>query len=543
MFPGEGELCVGEQRFQRQLAMIARRVQFLKTNLYQYASKRRFAQIATSSALFPHQSHLQQHQQHGQVGAAGSSTPSFLQQQTLKADKIPTPTKIAGASVPWSDSAHSVSESKSEILRDEEATILTYAKKRSERVSLRSLAEVGLGTRPWLSSLRDAMSLENPLCSLNVRLCRVSDPHSPAQKGLLRMATFLHRELPIRFARGITFIDKLDSSRQAPSLRVVREWYRESFRDAVSSPCPVTDGCEESFVKVLTRVRDRHADELLLVARGVFELRAKLGMDGLDGRGGREALHAQLDELHLKRIALRILVGHYLALHQPPRPNYVGIICTRTKLQDVIETAAADARWICKQRFDGCAPRVEVIGGEGMVMACIPESLYYLSMELIKNSLRAVAERYSEALFRDGSMAHGAGGDEGCVPSIKVILSREYSLTEGQQVVIEVRDEGGGIPPEDLGKVFCYLFSTAADADVQQLVMDRHASGLGGERSKHNRGNSKKVPLAGLGYGLGIAKSYALYFGGELEIKNRPGDGCSVFVTLSRLGECKEPLV
>lgn len=33
------------------------------------------------------------------------------------------------------------------------------------------------------------------------------------------------------------------------------------------------------------------------------------------------------------------------------------------------------------------------------------------------------------------------------------------------------------------------------------------------------------------------------YFGGDLEIENHPGQGCSVVVTLNQLGECKERVV
>jgi len=190
---------------------------------------------------------------------------------------------------------------------------------------------------------------------------------------------------------------------------------------------------------------------------------------------------------------------------------------------------------------------VEVIGGENMVMACIPESLYFLTMELIKNSLRAVAERHNTALLHPNAEEDGAlvkDGKQG-VPAIQIVLGKEYSLTDGQQVVIEIRDEGGGIPPKDLDKVFCYFFSTSADAGVQQAIVGGGGLNSSGVNSSNSAGGDrgKKVPLAGLGYGLGIAKSYALYFGGDLKIENRPGEGCSVFVTLSRLGECKEPMV
>lgn len=311
--------------------MLASHAFVLHKQLQQLGCKRALSQLATSAPIHhPQQQHPQQHQpSHPKQQQASRPVPPFLQQQ--QATNVPPPSLNRGAppqpphatTTAAAASAASAPPPSASPLQDEEGAVLTYAKKRSERVSLRSLAEVGLGTRPWLSSMRDAVPMRDPLSSLNSRLSHASDPHSPAEKGLLRMATFLHRELPIRFARGITFIDKLNLCRLAPSLNVVRDCYLQSFRDIVSSPCPTTATNEASFVKVLEQVGERHADELLLVARGVYELRSKLGMDVLESGGSFEALHAQLDELHLKRIALRILMGHYLALHRPARPDYV----------------------------------------------------------------------------------------------------------------------------------------------------------------------------------------------------------------------------
>jgi hypothetical protein len=88
------------------------------------------------------------------------------------------------------------------------------------------------------------------------------------------------------------------------------------------------------------QVRERHADELLMVARGVYQLRARLGVEILGNASSFDELHAQLDELHLKRIALRILIGHYLALHLDKRPDYVGLVCLKTRLRDVVEVRA-----------------------------------------------------------------------------------------------------------------------------------------------------------------------------------------------------------
>jgi hypothetical protein len=108
------------------------------------------------------------------------------------------------------------------------------------------------------------------------------------------------------------------------------------------------------------QVRERHTEELLTMAKGVYELRKKLDRQGqtidspthemihryLDcfymkvseaDRGGQARPRADLCVERWQRIALRILIGHYLALHSEPRPDYVGIVCMKTKVKHVIE--------------------------------------------------------------------------------------------------------------------------------------------------------------------------------------------------------------
>jgi pyruvate dehydrogenase kinase 2/3/4 len=57
-----------------------------------------------------------------------------------------------------------------------------------------------------------------------------------------------------------------------------------------------------------------------------------------------------------------------------------------------------------------------------------------------------------------------------------------------------------------------------------------------------NVDHSIDSPLAGLGYGLPISRSYARYFGGDLSIMSMEGHGTDCFVYLTRLGNTREPL-
>ncbi|KAL2484580.1 [Pyruvate dehydrogenase (acetyl-transferring)] kinase [Abeliophyllum distichum] len=67
---------------------------------------------------------------------------------------------------------------------------------------------------------------------------------------------------------------------------------------------------------------------------------------------------------------------------------------------------------------------------------------HLMVFELIKNSLRAVQEKFTDS-------------DKVALPII---------LVDGlEDVTIKVSDEGGGIPRSDLPKIFTYLYSTTKD--------------------------------------------------------------------------------
>lgn len=77
----------------------------------------------------------------------------------------------------------------------------------------------------------------------------------------------------------------------------------------------------------------------------------------------------------------------------------------------------------------------------------VPEHLYYIMLELLKNALRAVMDRHG----------HGTSPP----PSVRVLLSRDYSLTEGAQIVIRVSDEGTAAREERaIGRSSFYICRT-----------------------------------------------------------------------------------
>ena len=78
---------------------------------------------------------------------------------------------------------------------------------------------------------------------------------------------------------------------------------------------------------------------------------------------------------------------------------------------------------------------------------------------------------------------------------------RTHSQTQTRSQSKQVSDEGGGIKREQMGRVFAFLYTTARDNpnsfdDVEDF--------------------GTQSPMAGLGYGLPVARLYARYSTGYL---------------------------
>lgn len=68
-----------------------------------------------------------------------------------------------------------------------------------------------------------------------------------------------------------------------------------------------------------------------------------------------------LDGFYLSRIGIRILIGQHIALHEPPREGFIGLISTRCSPVRVARDAIDDARAMCAREYGG-APAVDVYG-------------------------------------------------------------------------------------------------------------------------------------------------------------------------------------
>lgn len=122
--------------------------------------------------------------------------------------------------------------------------------------------------------------------------------------------------------------------------------------------------------------------------------------------------------------------------------------------------------------------------------------------ELLKNSLRAVVERYGVE-------------NEDEFPAIRVIV------VEGKEdITIKISDEGGGIPRSEMGLVWTYMYTTAQSEDLgESYNASERYSKLSSVRKADLRlrlcllfidpdfnASDFKAPMAGFGYGLPLAR-------------------------------------
>lgn len=310
------------------------------------------------------------------------------------------------------------------------------------------------------------------------------------ESNFIRAAQFLHREMGIRLAKKVEELEAFPNGlARVRNVKIVRDWYVESFRDITTFPYPESTEQERAFTDLIEKVKDRHKNQVAVVARGIREYMNREGIDAIT-----DEAQNFLDSFFLSRIGIRVLLGHHVASHDE-RDGWVGIINAMTSPHEVALQAAADAAQLCRQTF-GDPPDVKFHGKLNLRLKYIPSHLHHIFFELFKNSFRATIE-------------HNRGSDK--LPSVHVIIAG------GQEdVAIKITDRGGGIPRSAMDRVWKYAYSTVP-SEMSLMYND-------------------DTIMAGLGYGLPLSRLYARYFGGDLQLISLEGFGTDAYIHLSRLG-------
>jgi len=393
-----------------------------------------------------------------------------------------------------------------------------YSQMSQTSVSLQTLTRTGRGEFPSNDTSSHHSKSET---YVSHRFPSLRNPQA-SPEILMQVANFIRHEMPIRLARRIKDLDNVPHLKDMSSVQAVKDIYISSFLTLVREPMIDSNAREALFARKLDVLYERHSSVLVQMAKGAYELKDKIRkqqISGLDVESFEyvNECHAFLDRFYMSRIGIRVLAGHYLALRNPTVEGYIGLIYQYTSPYEIVKQAVADASYMCENRF-GSFPQVSIQGRLDLTFAYIPTQLHYIVLELLKNAMRATCEHH--------------GSDPRKWPVIEVVIADGHS---NEDVVIKISDEGGGIPRSNRRKIWSYLFTTA-DPSIQSNLM------TSGGQAQSPVDHSVNAPLAGLGYGLPISKSYARYFGGDVSLQSMEGYGSDAYVHLRRLGDSLEPL-
>ena len=376
-----------------------------------------------------------------------------------------------------------------------------YGKKKQTAVSLKALMETGIGKR-----LDGAQNNGDGNHSDN------DTPFKGAtDKVKIQIACFLHRELPIRLAHRAADLANTAQFKGNRHVENVISWYRTSFKALRACAAPTDIAKEEVFAKTLEDMYDRHSHTLITMAMAAHELRQSMG-SSIDEFAAESAIQKSLDEFYHSRIGIRILIGQYLEIRKPKAedddPMMIGLISQKCNVKEIALRAAADARYMC-DRVHGDSPEIHIFGRTDLTFPYLPTHIEYMLLELLKNSVRATVE------------AHGIDN----MPRIKIIIA---DSEDNEECVIKISDEGGGIPRSNMNKIWSFLFTTADPAILESLLDEHRGPDF-----------SLSSPLAGLGYGIPIARNFCRYFGGDLTIMSMEGYGTDSYIYLPKLREAQ----
>lgn len=406
--------------------------------------------------------------------------------------------------------------------------------------------------REWQSLLQrqpTRFSLGDLLRSTQAILLASSSQNDQAQIGLMQFAQLLQEELPIRLAHRIEELEQLPALSKMPSVQAVQTIYSDSLRALWEAPSPTTPHREQDFARLLQRLYQKHSVVLIQMAKGAWEYKQQQQQNPAsrgahdDPNHNERLIQECLDRFYGSRAAIRILAGQYLASRQqyqtgsPPQSQYMGMIAPHTNPYTLLQTAIQDATQLCMARYPTLTapPKVEIQGRLDLTFSYIPTHLHYILLELLKNAMRATVEHAlaeQERRNDDSStppvqsslaMAATTTPPPLDLPPIQVMIA---NATDNEDVVIKISDQGGGLPRRQLPLIWSYLYTTA-DPSVQRDLFSNTS----------NTTPPQGAVLAGLGYGLPLSRTYARFFGGDVDLQSLQGYGTDAFVHLVRLSD------
>ncbi|CAF1096635.1 unnamed protein product [Adineta steineri] len=318
---------------------------------------------------------------------------------------------------------------------------------------------------------------------------------------------FLRVELLVRWSHMRKEMDYIPAKLlEMPSLKLANSLYDQSFSEVLAFKDAEPDATTlRKFTETLVEIRRRHANIVPTLARAYMELEKAGPIDLIE----KNRLQYFYDRFFMNRIGIRTLIYQHTLLfgnELPQHSQQAGIIDPYCDVASIVRDAYATAKQLF-ERASYPVPTIEISSHNvheneknHVTFVYIPAHLYHIIFELLKNSLRATVERY------------GLDAKEYPPVCIRIVKGHE-------DLTIQIADRGGGVPRSKLSQLFHYMYSTAPKPN-SDFTLD-----------------SKGTPIAGLGYGLPIARLYAKYFQGNLALSSVEGLGTWAYISIKAAAE------
>ncbi|KDQ60566.1 hypothetical protein JAAARDRAFT_31532 [Jaapia argillacea MUCL 33604] len=359
--------------------------------------------------------------------------------------------------------------------------------------------------------------------------------------SVLSSVSYVQNEIPRRLAQRVRSIEALPFIVGTnPFVARVLDAHRKSFLLLSTYPQVKSLGENAEFTSQLESLVETHANDIPTMAKGFQECTRYMSpsqiSNFLDG-----AIH--------NRIAVRLMAEQHIALSRGlNRPeetaNRIGIVDMACSPASMVRMCGSWVSELCEATL-GVAPKIIIDGHPDTTFAYIPVHMEYIITEILKNSFRATVEHHYK-LYGSSSTRR--------LPPILVTISPSPRIQGLSHVALRIRDQGGGVSPSNMARIFSYAFTTAAPSDepdesgggpyAAQHIGGSAAVGTGGAGEgnlfEEMTGKGLQIgmgTIAGLGYGLPMSRLYAKYFGGSLSLFSLDGWGSDVFLKLRCLDE------
>ncbi|KAJ1761814.1 hypothetical protein GGH19_001846 [Coemansia sp. RSA 1807] len=343
-------------------------------------------------------------------------------------------------------------------------------------------------------------------------------------ENILDSVSYSQAELPVRLAKRVISFHRLPFIVGTnPHIARVYSQYYEAFDRLHAFPSITELDAEWGFTRALERQTQLLVDVIPAISQGFLECKQYMPS---------EERTSFINELIRSRIGLRVIGEQHVALsyqfrneQRAARPTpasrgdsvddvWVGAIHTRLLPARMLEQCAQMVQNMCEMHYT-TSPGYYIDGDVDETISYIPSHFEYITCELLKNAFRATVELSN----RSNRSAH---------PPIQI------TITKGEGYVgVRIRDQGGGISKSNMRNVFEYSWSSMQESG-ESADDSGSGSSMAGMSMQTNLALQQGIggPIAGLGFGLPMARLYAEYFGGSLDIVSMEGYGCDVFLKL-----------